>query len=73
MAACLPMLDLALLAAISYAFASRAVFENNGSRGGPVNGGSFGLAAVGAAAWSGRFSQSLLHSARVGIDPSAGC
>ena len=60
MAAGFPMLRLALLVAIPYTFAPRAVFQNKSTRYGNSNDGSFSLAAVGAAAWSG-VSEGLLH------------
>ena len=50
MAAGFPMLRLALLVAIPYTFAPRAVFQNNSTCYGNSNDGSISLAAVGAAA-----------------------
>ena len=69
MAACLPMLDLALRVAITYALTPQTISQSNDCRGGASNDISFGLAAVGAAARSGRASGSLLHSARVEMEP----
>ena len=67
MAACLPMLGLALRVAITHELTPQTISQNNGCRSGAINK-SFGLAAVGAAA-SGGVSGSLLHSARVEMEP----